>query len=178
MWAYRHVTHKEAEPCGVPSLIFTVTMTNSFLRSARLRKALVVWQSAQTPRARLRILMRQCGAICRQKLREAAKFAVKNGLEVAGGMDQPAAVNRLHRQRFSTVELYRTPHDRGPSVEVRPKRWAVRSRQVRMKAEHNQMEKIEWRKARVEWRKTALNGNGEALSRTQKFVVAMAPAGH
>ena len=32
-----------------------------------------------------------------------------------------------------------------------------------MKAEHNQMEKIEWRKARVEWRKTALNGKGETL---------------
>ncbi len=67
---------------------------------------------------------------------------------VAGGLDQPAAVNRLHRQRFSMVELYRTPHDRGPSVKVRPKRCAVRSRQARMKAEHNQMEKTEWRKKR------------------------------
>jgi hypothetical protein len=105
--------------------------------------------------------MRQCGGICRQKLRASAKFAVKNGLAVAGGIDQPAAVNRFHRQRFSTVEWYRTPHDRGPSVKVRPKRWAVKSRQVRMKAEHKQMEKIEWRKARIEWRKTALNGNGE-----------------
>jgi len=101
---------------------------------------------------------------------------VKNGLAVAGGIDQPAAVNRLHRQRFRTVELYRTPHDRGPSVRVRPKRWAERNRQVRMKAEHNQMEKIEWRKARIEWRKTALNGNGETLSLAQKFGVAMTPA--
>jgi hypothetical protein len=122
--------------------------------------------------------MRQCGGICRQKLRASAKFAVKNGLAVAGGIDQPAAVNRLHRQRFSTVELYRTPHDRGPFVEVRPKRWAVRSRQVRMKAEQNQMGKIEWRKARVKWRKTALNGNGETLSLAQKFGVAMTPARH
>jgi len=47
-----------------------------------------------------------------------------------------------------------------------------------MKAEHNQMEKIEWRKARVEWRKTELNGNGEALSLAQKFGVAMTPARH
>jgi ribosomal protein S14 len=54
---------------------------------------------------RMRILMRQCGGICRQKLRASAKFAVKNGLAAAGGMDQPAAVNRLHRQLFSTVEL-------------------------------------------------------------------------
>jgi hypothetical protein len=122
--------------------------------------------------------MRQCGGICRQKLRASAKFAVKNGLAVAGGIDQPAAVNRLHRQRFSTVELYRTPHYRGPSVKVRPKRWAVRSRQVGMKAEHNQMEKIEWRKARIEWRKTALNGNGETLSLAQKFGVAMTPPRH
>jgi len=45
-----------------------------------------------------------------------------------------------------------------------------------MKAEHNQMEKIEWRKARVEWRKTALNGNGQTLSLAQKFAVAMTPA--
>jgi hypothetical protein len=44
------------------------------------------------------------------------KFAVKNGLEVAGEVHQPAAVNGLHRQRVSTAELYRTPHDRGPSV--------------------------------------------------------------
>src|SRR5260370_28717335 len=102
-------------------------MANSFLRSARLRKALGVLQSAQTSGAiRMRILMRQCGGICRQNLPASAKFAVKNGLAVTGGMDQPAAVNRLHRQRFSTVELYRTPHGRGPSVEVRPQRWAVR----------------------------------------------------
>jgi hypothetical protein len=47
-----------------------------------------------------------------------------------------------------------------------------------MKAEHNQMEKIEWRKARVEWRKTAWNGNGETLSLAQKFGVATAPARH
>jgi hypothetical protein len=45
-----------------------------------------------------------------------------------------------------------------------------------MKAELNQMEKIEWRKARVEWRKTALNRNGGTLSIAQKFGVAMTPA--
>jgi hypothetical protein len=44
-----------------------------------------------------------------------------------------------------------------------------------MKAEHNQMEKIEWRKATVEWQKTALNGNGETLSLAQKLGVAMTP---
>jgi hypothetical protein len=47
-----------------------------------------------------------------------------------------------------------------------------------MNAEHNQMEKIEWRKAGVEWRKAALNGNGEPLSLAQKFGVAMTPARH
>jgi hypothetical protein len=47
-----------------------------------------------------------------------------------------------------------------------------------MKAEHSQMEKIEWRKARVKWRKTALNGNGEALRLARKFGVAMTPARH
>jgi hypothetical protein len=47
-----------------------------------------------------------------------------------------------------------------------------------MNSEHNQMEKIEWRKARVEWRKTALNGNGETPSLAQKFGVAMTPARH
>ena len=49
---FQEIEGEDAEPCGVLSLIFTVTMTNSFLRSARLRKALVVLQSAQTPRAR------------------------------------------------------------------------------------------------------------------------------
>jgi hypothetical protein len=47
-----------------------------------------------------------------------------------------------------------------------------------MKAEHHQMEKIEWRKARFEWRKTALNGNGETLSLAPKFGVAMTAARH
>jgi hypothetical protein len=47
-----------------------------------------------------------------------------------------------------------------------------------MKAEHNQMEKIEWRKARFEWRKTALNGNGETPSLARKFGAAMTPARH
>jgi hypothetical protein len=42
-----------------------------------------------------------------------------------------------------------------------------------MKAEHRQMEKIEWRKARVEWRKTASNGNSETLRLAQKLGVAM-----
>ena len=54
---------------------------------------------------RMRTLLRQCGGICRQELRASAKLAVKNGLAMAGGIDQPAAVNRLHRQRFGTVEL-------------------------------------------------------------------------
>jgi hypothetical protein len=46
-----------------------------------------------------------------------------------------------------------------------------------MKAEHNQMEKIEWRKASIERRKTALNGNGETLSLAQ-IGVAMTPPRH
>jgi len=62
-------------------------------------------------------------------------------------MDQPAAVNRIHWQRSRTVELFRTPHDGGPSPQMAKdglKRLAVKTPQVRMKAERNQAEKIGW----------------------------------
>src|SRR6266700_487993 len=73
-------------------------------------------------------------------------------------MDQPVAVNHVHRQCCRTVALCRTPHD--VVLHYRwPNRRAVKMRQVRMRVRKDKLKRIEWRKMRVKRGKTALNGN-------------------
>jgi len=57
------------------------------------------------------------------------------GLTITSGKDLPAAVNHIHWQRFTTVELLQTPHQFGPSEEMPQNRITLITRE---------QEKIEW----------------------------------
>jgi len=53
-----------------------------------------------------------------RKTEKISKWSVRNRTNENGGKDLPAAMNLIHWQRFTTIELLQTPHEFGPSEEM------------------------------------------------------------
>jgi hypothetical protein len=53
-----------------------------------------------------------------RKTEKISRLPVRNRTNENGGKDLPAAMNPIHWQRFTTVEVLQTPHEFGPSEEM------------------------------------------------------------
>jgi hypothetical protein len=71
----------------------------------------------------------------RGETQKISKLSVRNRTNDDGRKDLPAAMNPIHWQRFTAVELFQAPHEFGPSEEML---------QGRITPNVRKQEKIEW----------------------------------